>query len=246
MSLTEQTRQIVKLAWSRMLRLEDTDLDLGDPSVRVEAVEDDAAAVTFVRLFDRTVIFGPSEVVGDARRLDDDLLAQERTLLDLVRAHHGGARALGAAQLFYCEEPPQVSPPSGVAVSFEPEHVAELMAACPADDVAGSGLADAVWAATLVADRASPQDPQIAEEQVLSAAGREVWQQMIAQLGVLSHPEHRGRGHGRCIAAVAMEEAFVDGLIPQWRAALENPSSRRAAIRLGFTLAGSQTTVVLE
>ncbi|GAB3191160.1 GNAT family N-acetyltransferase [Nesterenkonia suensis] len=246
MSLTEQTRQIVKLAWCRMLGLEDTALDLGDPSVRVEAVEGDAAAVTFVRIFDRAALFGPAEVVGDARGVADDALAREATLLDLVRAHHTGARALGAADLFYCEEPPQASPPAGIAVSFDTEHVTDLMAACPADDVAGSGLADAVWAAALVADRTSRQDPQIAEEQVLAAAGREVWQQMIAQLGVLSHPEHRGRGHGRSIAAVAMEEAFVDGLIPQWRAAWENPASRRAATRLGFTLAGSQTTVALE
>ncbi|GAA3061809.1 MULTISPECIES: GNAT family N-acetyltransferase [Actinomycetes] len=256
MSLTEQTRQIVKLAWCRMLDLEDTDLDLGDPRVRVEAVAEDAAAVTFVRLFDRTVIFGPAEVIGEARRYSDAELARERTLLSLVRAHRSGARALGAAHLLYCEEPPQIRPRADVAVSFEPEHVTRLMAASPADDVAASGLAEAGWAAALVEDRPSsaPGAPGHSEgsagadsrEQVLAAAGREVWQQMIAQLGVLTHPAHRGSGHGRYIASVAVEEAFVDGLVPQWRAAMDTEASHRAAIRLGFSEAGSQTTVLLD
>lgn len=249
MSLTEQTRQIVKLAWCRMLDLADTDLDLGDPRVRVEAVAEDAAAVTFVRLFDRTVLFGPAEVIGEARRFSDEELSRERTLLTLVRAHHTGARALGAAHLLYCEEPPQIRPRADVAVSFEPEHVTGLMAACPADDVAASGLAEAAWAAALVEDRPTPGaagGAEGGEDHALAAAGREVWQEMIAQIGVLTHPDRRGQGHGRYIASVAVEEAFVDGLVPQWRAAMDAESSHRAAIRLGFSEAGSQTTVLLD
>lgn len=244
MPLTEQTRQIVKLAWARLLHLEDLDLDSGDPAVRVEVVDDDSAAATFVRLFDRTVIFGPSEVVGDARSLPDSQLAQERCLLDLVRAHHQGARALGAAHLLYCEESPQLNPLDDVAVAFEPELISTLMAAAPADDVAVSGLADAQWAAALVMDAPGAEGSRA--EEVVAAAGREVWQHLIAQLGLLTHPEHRGRGYGGLIAGVAVEEALADGLIPQWRSALENEASRRAALRLGFTDAGSQTTVVLD
>lgn len=260
MPLTDQTAQIVKLAWARMLHLGDTALDTGDPGVRVEVVDDDAAAATFVRLFDRTVIFGPSEVVGDARRIKASHLAEETTLLELVRAHHAGARALGAAHLLYCEDPPQLPSRYDVAVSFEPEHVTRLMSTCPADDVATSGLADAQWAAALVAD--VPDEGEVAgpdvhvpgptgsgdddADTVLAAAGREVWEHVIAQLGLLTHPEHRSHGHGRFIAAVAMEEALADGLVPQWRAAVENPASRRVALQLGFIPAGTQTTVLLD
>ena len=81
--------------------------------------------------------------------------------------------------------------------------------------------------------------------QVMAAAGCEVWQQVLGHIGVLTHPGHRGLGLGRFAAAVATEEAFTDGLIPQWRAAAESPGSLRLAISLGYLQAGHQTTVAL-
>mgnify|MGYP006199182849 FL=1 len=53
-------------------------------------------------------------------------------------------------------------------------------------------------------------------------------------------------GLGAYAAAIAMEEAFTEGLVPQWRAALGNTASQHLADTLGFELAGSQTTVLFN
>lgn len=234
--LNAHTEQIIMLAWSRILGLEDTALDSGNDGERIEAEHRDARTVSLVQLFGRTVLYGPPEVIAAARRVPEEELALESRLLDVTRTHHPGARILGEAHLLYCEEPPEIEGSDRVSVSFAPEHAQQLTGRAPADDAARSGLAEAEWTAAVVRESTG---------EVLAAAGREVWQGVLGHIGVLTHPDHRGLGLGRFAAAVATEEAFVDGLIPQWRAAAESPGSLRMAISLGFTQAGHQTTVAL-
>lgn len=238
MPLTEHTRQIIRLAWARTLQLDDFDLERGDPGLRLEVVDDDAASLSFTRLFDRAVLSGPEALLDRARSVPDEQLADETRLLALAAAEHPGARIAGETFLLCSEEPPEV-PPSPVAsgaISFEPGPVGELLEASPADDVAASGLPAAEWAATLVDE--SDGTP-------LTAAGRRVQQMLLGELGVLTAPAHRGRGLAAHVGAVAVEEAFVDGLVPQWRAAVEAPASRRLAHTLGFVDIGARTTVTL-
>lgn len=235
--LTAHTEQIVMLAWSRILGLADTALESATPGERIEAINPEAEAVSLVQLFGRTVLYGPPEVVKSARPIPEEELALESRLLALTRTNYPGARILGEAHLLYCEEPPEIEGSDLVSVSFDPEHVRQLEGHCPADDAARAGLQDAEWAAAVVRDSTS---------EVLAAAGRDVWQRVLGHIGVLTHPQHRGLGLGRFAAAVATEEAFVDGLIPQWRAAAESPGSLRMALSLGFSQAGQQTTVILN
>lgn len=236
--LAAHTEQIILLAWSRILGLEDTALAAASPDGhRIEAENDDAAAVSLVQIFGRTVLCGPRSLLDAARGMPDEVLALESRLLQLARTQYPGARILGEAHLLYCEEPPEIQGSDKVSVSFDTEHVQRLMARSPADDVARSGLEDSAWTAAVVRDDTG---------EVMSAAGRHVWQEVLGHLGVLTHPDHRGLGLGRFAAAVAVEEAFVAGLIPQWRAAAESPGSLRMAISLGFSEVGHQTTVTLD
>lgn len=235
--LDAHTEQIIMLAWSRILGLDDGELESASRQERIEAANDDAKAVSLVQLFGRTVLYGPPDVLADARQYHDEVLALESRLLALTRASHPGARMLGEAHLLYCEEPPEVEGSDSVAVSFDPKHARELASRSPADEVARSGLQEAEWTAALVRE---------ATGEVMAAASREVWQEVLGHIGILTHPERRGLGLGRFAAAVAVEEAFTEGLIPQWRAAAEEPASLRMAISLGFTPAGQQTTVALS
>lgn len=235
-ALNAHTEQIIMLAWSRILGLADTGLQDAAPGTRLEAPEPDAAAVTLVQLFGRTVLYGPPEVLEAARTIPEEELALETRLLDVARSVAAGARALGEAHLLFSEEPPEIQGSDRVSVSFDAEHLRELTTRSPADDVALSGLERARWTATLVRD----DTPE-----AIAAAGCEVWQQVLGHIGVLTHPEYRGLGLARFAAAVATEEAFTEGLIPQWRAAAESPGSLRLAISLGFVQAGHQTTVSL-
>lgn len=235
-ALNPHTEQIIMLAWSRILGLPDTGIQDAAPGTRREAPDDDAAAVTLVELFGRTVLYGPAAVLKAARDIPDEELGLETRLLDVARSAAAGARTLGEAHLLFCEEPPEIQGSDLVSVSFEAEHVHQLTTQSPADDVALSGLERARWTAALVREETG---------QVMAAAGCEVWQQVLGHIGVLTHPGHRGLGLGRFAAAVATEEAFTDGLIPQWRASAESPGSLRLAISLGYLQAGHQTTVSL-
>ncbi|GAA4834324.1 hypothetical protein GCM10023354_12370 [Garicola koreensis] len=235
--LQTHTEQIIMLAWSRILGLDDDGLQTAQPGIRVDAPDDAANAVTLVQLFGRTVLFGPSEVLAAAREVPDEELALETRLLQVCRSVSAGARAVGEAHLLFCEEPPQVEGSDTVSISFNAEHVHQLTTQSPADDVARSGLEQARWTAAVVREDTA---------QTVAAAGVEVWHQVLGHLGVLTDPQHRGLGLGRFAAAVAAEEAFTDGLIPQWRAAAESPGSLRMAIDLGFARSGHQTTVALR
>lgn len=235
--LDDHTEQIIMLAWSRILGLQDGALAAATPGERIEAGNDDAAAVSLVQLFGRTALYGPPEVLAAARRVPDEELALESRLLGIVSEHRRGARMLGEAHLLYCEEPPEIQGSEKVSVSFEAEHIRQLSSRCPADDVALSGIQQAEWTVAVVAE---------ATGEVMAAAGRDTWQEVLGHIGVLTQPDHRGLGLGRFAAAVAVEEAFVEGLVPQWRAAAESPGSLRMAISLGFTQAGHQTTVTLD
>ncbi|EXF26147.1 hypothetical protein BG28_00875 [Nesterenkonia sp. AN1] len=235
MSLADHTRSIIALSWSRMLGLEDEAL-LGEGSHH-EVVTSDGSSATFLQLFDHTVLSAPTEVLRQARRLAPGELAEERRLLEICHRHAVGTRSLGAARLLYAEEPPALDAAQRGAVSFDPRHVGAALAASPADDVLASGIAEAPWTAALVDEDTGT---------VLGAAGRELWAGMLGHLGVLTVPQQRRGGVGLHLAVVAAEEAFTEGLIPQWRARTESLGSLRIAAALGFSPAGAQITVVFD
>lgn len=57
----------------------------------------------------------------------------------------------------------------------------------------------------------------------------------LAHLGVLSHPDVRGRGYGRAAAADAARRAMAEGLLPQWQTLEANGPSVAVGRALGFT-----------
>lgn len=251
MSVSPHTRQIIRLAWSRILGLDDEAWEhavgrrLEVPVDEVTAGGDDGGPTgeddriaTFVRLYGSSVLYGPRWLLDAARGLDDEVLALESTMIRLGAGH--SARSLGEWVLYYAEEAPELDRSSTVAVSYEADDARELESSCPADDVAEVGLSGLDSTFTLVPDDGSgtPTGRPVA------GAGYEEWQGLIGHLGVLVRPDVRRMGLGAYAGAVAMEEAFTEGLIPQWRAALGNTGAQRVADALGFELAGSQTTVL--
>jgi GNAT superfamily N-acetyltransferase len=244
MSVNAHTRQIIELAWSRILGLEDGALsaaaDAGGRRIEVatgdQAGEDEQIA-TFVRLYGSSVLYGPQWLLDAARDLDDEVLALESTMIRLGAGN--AARSLGEWVLYYAEDIPDLERSTSVAVSYEAADARDLEAQCPADDVTEVGLSGLDSTFTLVPDdgAGTPTGRPVA------GAGYEEWQGLIGHLGVLVRPDVRLMGLGSYAGAIAMEEAFTEGLIPQWRAALGNTGAQRVAAALGFELAGSQTTV---
>ncbi len=78
----------------------------------------------------------------------------------------------------------------------------------------------------------------------VAACGYRHWPQRIAHLCVLVHPDARGRGLARRVAAGAIAAALEEGLLPQWRARGE--TSKAVARRLGLIEVGSQLSFRLS
>lgn len=71
-------------------------------------------------------------------------------------------------------------------------------------------------------------------DDLVAASGYEVWDELVAHLAVVTHPDYRGDGYGRAVVSRATENALEEGLIPQYRTLDEWPWSVALARSLGF------------
>lgn len=235
------TEAIIRLAWARMLDLSDDALlpaglsSLGEidrPVARIERVND-RSAISLVRLLGHSVLSGPEWALAAARTFDDDALTPHR-LLTLAVDH--GPRLLGEAALAYTDRYVDHPDLEGARVTDDPQAVADLLARCPADDAGEAGVEQLTDRWVLLDSADLP----------VALAGFQVWGDIIAHLGVITALDDRRRGYGGLAAALATNEALDAGLIPQWRARIDNRSSLALAAVLGFERVGSQTTVLVN
>ncbi|WP_231183764.1 GNAT family N-acetyltransferase [Haladaptatus sp. DYF46] len=84
------------------------------------------------------------------------------------------------------------------------------------------------------------------DDELIAAAGYTVWDDFLAHIAVVVHPNHRGKGHGRSVVSRATEQALSDGLLPQYRTSDEWPWSVALAESLGFERFVTATLVRLE
>ncbi|QWF82897.1 GNAT family N-acetyltransferase [Amycolatopsis sp. CA-230715] len=78
---------------------------------------------------------------------------------------------------------------------------------------------------------------------LVAAANLTTWDGAHTDVGVLTAPSARGRGHGTAIAATAAEHAIEERGIARWRALATNTASRAMAARLGFVARGAHLAV---
>ena len=224
------TEAIVRLAWARVLGLPDA--ALSKPAAGLITRPSDEV-IMFLRLWQHEVLVGPSGFLDHVSGRASDELVDGSRLLAL--SGRWGGRLLGQATLAFRDEYLVLDERVAVSVTDDPAAVLDLEKACPPDDVAEVGLADMSRALVTLDELDQPT----------AGAGYAEWEQIIAHLGVLTPPAFRRRGFGQVAAALATNDALDLGLVPQWRARIENRASRSTAARLGFVEVGSQTTVVL-
>ncbi|HEX6749677.1 MAG TPA: GNAT family N-acetyltransferase [Longimicrobium sp.] len=82
--------------------------------------------------------------------------------------------------------------------------------------------------------REHPCAGAFAGDEIAALAGYEVWGGAVAHLSVVTHPAHRGRGHGAAAVSRIAAEALERGLVPQYRTLESNAPSIAVAARLGF------------
>ncbi len=224
------TEAIVRLAWARVLGLPDDALT--EPADGLLTRHSDEL-IMFVRLWQHEVLIGPRSFVEGRCGFDGADLVDGAQLLAL--STRWGGRLLGQATLAFRDEYLALEGLDAATVTDDPAAVLDLEKACPPDDVVEVGLAEMTQAMVTLDELDQPT----------AGAGFAEWEQILGHLGVLTPPAFRRRGFGLLAAALATNEALDVGLVPQWRARIENEASRKLAARLGFVEVGSQTTVVL-
>jgi RimJ/RimL family protein N-acetyltransferase len=180
-----------------------------------------------------TVVVAPPSAATRLARLNADQLFD---IQEVVRVLAGlDPSPIGVASLAYSDSAPrEVELEDSFAATDE--QVAAFQASVPDEDWEESGLADMPSRFLGVTER----------NQVAAMAGIETWGRDIAQIGVCSAPQYRGRGFGRLAAAAAVSAAVRQGSVAQWRCRLGNEPSRRLGQALGFVTLGHQAAVTVE
>ncbi|MFQ4148196.1 GNAT family N-acetyltransferase [Arthrobacter sp. LAPM80] len=227
---------IVFLAWERGLQLPAGSLLADRADTRVtHAVA--GPTLTFLRLWDTSILVGPEHLLAAAEAFDDDELSDHSTMLRLTRDH--GGRGLGTEALYYADDLELHQPEQTVHVSSGPEQAALLESLCPPDDVNDVGLSGREHKFTIMASGMPGSGP-------LACSAYAEYEGLLARLGTLVAPEFRRQGQGRLATSIAAHEALAAGLIVQWSADIHNAGAHALATSLGLNVAGLRTQVSLS
>ncbi len=71
-------------------------------------------------------------------------------------------------------------------------------------------------------------------ENVMAASAYTILGGVLAYIGVVSHPAHRGKGCGRAVVTASMDHALERGLLCQWRTLKSNGPAISLARKMGF------------
>lgn len=230
-TLLDQTMHAVRDGWARQLRVAPS--LVAEPGVHV-VTRMGATAVVVLRLGPATVAVAPPPAAARLRSLGRDLLLDTDAVVGAI--DDPAARPIGTATLAFTDGATLVTPSQAPARPADPDDVAALLAAVETHEGEESGLAGMPERWTV--DRADGVPAAV--------AGYVAWQDRVAQLGVLVHPDHRHRGLAMRAAGTAARAAISAGLVPQWRCRLGNDASARLADGLGFVPLGRQLAVALD
>jgi GNAT superfamily N-acetyltransferase len=70
--------------------------------------------------------------------------------------------------------------------------------------------------------------------QLVAHASHRYWDEIIADSGVLVHPDYRSRGLGKAVVSVLCEWCIQNGVVPMYRVFGDHTHSRRIGEALGF------------
>lgn len=243
--LSNTNQRIILSAWAQSLELDALSLHQANESVQpaqrfeipAEAdLEDwDPHTVTFIQLFNISILYGPQWFLNAARHIDDEILSLESTMLRL--GYEAGARSLGEELVYYAEDIPFYDD-ARLNVTSQSRDARRLETACPPDDTIAMPL-DALDHYFTISAFGNGAEP-------IAGAGYDVFSQTVGQLEVLVATEQRGKGYGTFMLARAAEECMFDGLLPQFVISVGDEIGEKMANDVGFLLSGFRTSVTFD
>ena len=81
---------------------------------------------------------------------------------------------------------------------------------------------------------------------LVAASNLTAWRVGDDRIGVVTHPEFRGRGYGAAVASAATGRALRTTPVAEWRASGTNTASIKTALKLGFTRYGENLAIRLR
>ena len=149
------------------------------------------------------------------------------TLDDTAELYYLPEHAMGA--LLAEESPARVQQ----LTSADADRFATFTAACSAEDLDEAEVELDDWDVLGV----------VAEGRLVAAASAYPWAgSQIADLGVITHPDHRGHGHARALVRAFSQRLLAAGYQPQYRCDPDNRASAAVARSAGLARFGTWTT----
>jgi GNAT superfamily N-acetyltransferase len=174
---------------------------------------------------------GPSKIISlppsqaEILRPMLSTLSAESSLEELVNVLQPVTSvAIGPAFIGYAEIVPLPSHEVRILTTNDAPAASVLQAACCELDWQHGG--------SDIRDR--PVSGVFRDDQLVALAGYEVLGGTIAQISVITHPDHRGHGLGTSAVAHLSSRALAAKLLPQYRTLDANAPSLSIAARLGF------------
>lgn len=239
MNLEFGTRSIIALAWSRELGIPDSALQPDREPVALFVPSVGTDSVQVLHLGDHQVVRAPEPLFPTLRAAPHDVFLDDRALVALLHANGSApsVRSLGVDALTYVDSPCEILDSDSVAISTSPSDLERLRERSPHDDAASTRLFGCDGCVVL-----------FPEDQDLPVAAASYWAPggLLADTTVLTEPRMRGYGLGRYAAALVVDAALSDGLIPQARIKEGQDAASALASSLGFELVGSLMSIKLH
>ncbi|HZE97701.1 MAG TPA: GNAT family N-acetyltransferase [Planctomycetota bacterium] len=108
----------------------------------------------------------------------------------------------------------------------------------PADEAAtrelAEGCGETAWKQSKIAVDRLTNFGLFAGGKLVAASGYLNLAGQLAYIGVITHPDHRGKGYARMVASASMSHALEVHLLPMWRTLDAHASAVKLAGTLGF------------
>lgn len=108
----------------------------------------------------------------------------------------------------------------------------------PADEAAmrelAEGCGETAWKQSKIAVDRQTNFGLFAGGKLVAASGYLNLAGQLAYIGVITHPDHRGKGYARMVASASMAHALEFNLVPMWRTLDAHESAIKLAVTLGF------------
>ena len=228
--LSAGTLVAIEQHWSRRLGCPFRELRRGDVRIMAHASDDfrDYRGVYACRRADTCIISVPHDLVESVRASLAESTPDEAFEPSALSAALGEAAGIvvGPAALAYTDAAP----------TDVPSAVARLLT--PHDDAALRALAAACepieWEHASIDFSLTPIFGCFGGDELLAASSYRILSPAVANMHIITHPSHRGRGLGRAAAAGATAHAIDSGYIAQWQTLESNLPSMAIARALGF------------